>query len=92
MCIRDSEKGAVGIRPLERGDNRQLLDDALATAARADIIVAALGECAEIDVYKRQILMWNFECMMKVWLTVLYLNVRIIIKFMVSRLILPLLI
>ena len=43
------EKGAVGIRPLERGDNRQLLDDALATAARADIIVAALGECAEMS-------------------------------------------
>lgn len=34
---------------MERGDNRQLLDDALATAARADIIVAALGECAEMS-------------------------------------------
>lgn len=43
------EKGAVGIRPLERGDNRQLLNDALGTAARADIIVAALGECAEMS-------------------------------------------
>ena len=43
------ERGAVGIRPLERGDNRQLLDDALRTALRADIIVAALGECAEMS-------------------------------------------
>lgn len=43
----ETEKAATGIRPLERGDNRQLLDEALRIAARADVIVAALGECAE---------------------------------------------
>lgn len=43
------EKGAVGIRPLERGDDRQLLSEALHTAARADVVVAALGECAEMS-------------------------------------------
>ncbi|WP_175629910.1 beta-glucosidase BglX [Bacteroides acidifaciens] len=43
------EKGAVGIRPLVRGDNGRLLDEALQTAARADVIVAALGECAEMS-------------------------------------------
>lgn len=43
------EKGAVGIRPLERGDDRQLLSEALHTAARADVVVVALGECAEMS-------------------------------------------
>lgn len=43
------EKGAAGIRPLERGDDRQLLSEALHTAARADVVVAALGECAEMS-------------------------------------------
>ena len=45
----EMEKGAVGIRPLERGNDRQLLAEALRTAARADVIVAALGECAEMS-------------------------------------------
>ena len=45
----ETEKAATGIRPLERGDNRQLLDEALRIAARADVIVAALGECAEMS-------------------------------------------
>ena len=39
----------MGIRPLERGDNRELLDEALRVASRSDIIVAALGECAEMS-------------------------------------------
>ena len=43
------EKGAVGIRPLERGNDQQLLAEALRTAARADVIVAAVGECAEMS-------------------------------------------
>ena len=44
-----TETPASGIRPLERGNNRQLLDEALRTAARADVIVAAVGECAEMS-------------------------------------------
>ena len=43
------EKGAVGFRPLERGDNEKLLREALQVAARADVIVAALGECADMS-------------------------------------------
>ena len=43
------EKGAVGIRPLERGDNRQLFAEAMQVAARADVIVAAVGECADMS-------------------------------------------
>ena len=35
----EMEKGAVGIRPLERGNDQQLLAEALRTAARADVIV-----------------------------------------------------
>lgn len=45
----EMEKGAVGIRPLERGNDQQLLAEALRTAARADVIVAAVGECAEMS-------------------------------------------
>ena len=45
----ETEKAATGIRPLERRDNRQLLDEALRVASRSDIIVAALGECAEMS-------------------------------------------
>ena len=44
-----TEKGAVGFRPLERGDNERLLREALQVAARADVIVAALGECADMS-------------------------------------------
>ena len=43
------EKGAVGIRPLVRGNDQELLAEALRTAARADVIVAAVGECAEMS-------------------------------------------
>lgn len=45
----EMEKGAVGFRPLERGDNGKLLREALQVAARADVIVAALGECADMS-------------------------------------------
>lgn len=45
----EMEKGAAGIRPLERGNDQQLLAEALRTAARADVIVAAVGECAEMS-------------------------------------------
>ena len=45
----EMEKGAVGFRPLERGDNEKLLREALQVAARADVIVAALGECADMS-------------------------------------------
>ncbi len=43
------EKGAVGIRPLERGDNKQLFAEAMRVAAQSDVIVAALGECADMS-------------------------------------------
>ena len=45
----EMEKGGVGFRPLERGNDQQLLAEALRTAARADVIVAAVGECAEMS-------------------------------------------
>ena len=45
----EMEKAAAGIRPLEHEDNRKLLDEALRVASRADVIVAALGECAEMS-------------------------------------------
>lgn len=45
----EMEKGAVGFRPLERGDNEKLLREALQVAACADVIVAALGECADMS-------------------------------------------
>ena len=44
-----TERGATGVRPLQRGDNKQLLEEALQTAAKADVIVAALGECSEMS-------------------------------------------
>lgn len=43
------EKGAVEPRPLTRGDDRQLRAEALRVAASADVIVAALGESAEMS-------------------------------------------
>lgn len=43
------EKGAVGIRPLERGDNKQLFAEAMKVAAQSDVIVAAMGECADMS-------------------------------------------
>lgn len=45
----EMEKAAVGIRPLERGDDKTLLNEALRVAAQSDVIVAALGECAEMS-------------------------------------------
>ena len=42
------EKGAVGGRTLPRGDNHRLYAEAMAVASRADVIVAAIGECAEM--------------------------------------------
>lgn len=43
------ERGAVGTRPLQRGDNRQLLEEALRVAAESDVIVAAVGESSEMS-------------------------------------------
>lgn len=43
------EKAAAGMRPLDRGNNQTLLKEALQIAARADVIVAALGECTEMS-------------------------------------------
>lgn len=43
------EAGAVGIRPLQRGDDRKLLAEALSVASRADVIVAAVGECSDMS-------------------------------------------
>ncbi len=44
-----TEIGAQGFRKLERGDDRVLFDEAMAVAAKADVIVAALGECADMS-------------------------------------------
>ncbi len=44
-----AEKNASGIRPIEHGDSKQLLAEALQVASRADIIVVALGECADMS-------------------------------------------
>lgn len=43
------EQGAVGPRPLVRGNDSQLRAEALRVAASADVIVAALGESAEMS-------------------------------------------
>lgn len=43
------ERGAVGSRPLQRGDNRELFEEAMKVAAEADVIVAALGESSEMS-------------------------------------------
>ncbi len=42
------EKYAVGIRPLKRGDDAALLREALNVASQSDVIVAALGESADM--------------------------------------------
>lgn len=44
-----TEKGAVGNRPLERGDDTEMLNKALSIASSADVIIAAVGECAEMS-------------------------------------------
>ena len=43
------ENNANGIRPIARGDDETLLRQALAAASKADVIVAALGESAEMS-------------------------------------------
>ncbi len=44
-----TEKYASRPRLTERGDDRELLREALQVASRADVIVAAVGECAEMS-------------------------------------------
>ena len=55
------EKAAAGMRPLDRGNNQTLLKEALQIAARADVIVAALGECAEMSGDLLHELCWKFQ-------------------------------
>ena len=43
------EKNANGIRPIDRGDDEAMMRQALAAASRADVIVAAMGESAEMS-------------------------------------------
>ena len=43
------ENNANGIRPIARGNDETLLRPALAAASKADVIVAALGESAEMS-------------------------------------------
>lgn len=43
------ENNANGIRPIARGNDETLLRQALAAASKADVIVAALGESAEMS-------------------------------------------
>lgn len=43
------ESRANGIRPIQRGDDSSLMRQALAAAAGADVIVAAMGESAEMS-------------------------------------------
>lgn len=45
----DMENLANGIRPIARGDDQRLIADALRAASGADVIVAALGESAEMS-------------------------------------------
>lgn len=45
----DTEKGATGGHPLERGDDALMLKEALNIASSSDIIIAAVGECAEMS-------------------------------------------
>lgn len=44
-----TEEAAAGIRPLKRGDDKRLLAEALSVASRADVIVAAVGECSDMS-------------------------------------------
>lgn len=43
------ENNANGIRPVTRGDDETLMRQALAAAASADVVVAAMGESAEMS-------------------------------------------
>lgn len=45
----DTEKGATGGHPLEREDDALMLKEALNIASSSDIIIAAVGECAEMS-------------------------------------------
>lgn len=45
----EMQVAATGPRPLPFGDNRALLSEALSTAKGADVVVAAMGECAEMS-------------------------------------------
>ena len=45
----ETEYNAAGIRTLEHGDDSILLSEAMAAASKADVIIAALGECAEMS-------------------------------------------
>lgn len=43
------EKAAAGPRPLKHDNDARLLSEAMNVAARADVIVAAIGECSEMS-------------------------------------------
>lgn len=45
----DMQKAAEFHRPIKRGDNKQLLEEAVQTAKNADFIVACLGEMSEMS-------------------------------------------
>lgn len=45
----DRQKAVEFGRPIQRGDDQRLRDEALQTAAKADVIVACLGEMAEMS-------------------------------------------
>lgn len=44
-----TQRNAEGLRPIKRGDNIRLHSEALEAAAQADIIIAAMGECADMS-------------------------------------------
>lgn len=44
-----TQRNAAGLRQIDRGDDRILHQQALAAAAKADIIVAAMGECSDMS-------------------------------------------
>lgn len=43
------QQNAMGLRPIGRGDDSRLHREALEVAAKADVIVAAMGECADMS-------------------------------------------
>lgn len=43
------EKNALYIRPIKRGNSKKMLSEAISVASRADVIIAAVGECAEMS-------------------------------------------
>lgn len=44
-----TQRNAEGLRPIKRGDNIRLRSEALKAAVQADIIIAAMGECADMS-------------------------------------------